>query len=399
MSITLNQLCSQAETKYQLRLVAGRDGLDHLVRWVHMVEDRDVPLFLHGHELVFTTGIGQKGNGWLLDFVKNLQKAQAAGLVVNIGPYIDFIPTPVITYCQENRFPLFTLPWEVRIIDISYVFCRRIIAAEENELTMAQAFRRILEGQDKRDSQAVFDRAGLPEEGNYTLLQLGLFDDQGQALELELAGQALDQIYQPLARARYPTTVFPLEQRLLAVRRNLSKNELRQLLQQLEAVRARLPQGFYLHIGVSDPGAGRSAWPRAYDQAGSALQVALMRQQFYSIYCDCGVYSLLFAIHDPEILRQFYSRTLGPLLDFDHNNHTDYLQTLRSYLEHHGSVQETALSSHVHRNTINNKMKAIKEILHTELTDEDRMNYLLAFHIANMESQRKAVQISDSGPF
>ena len=127
MPISLSRLCENTEKSYQLRLIAGRDGLDNPVRWVHMIEDPEVTGFIHGNELVFTTGIRQRGVDWLLDFVVNLREHGAVGLVVNLGPYITSIPPQVIVYCEQNAFPLFTIPWEEHIIDVTYDFCHRIV--------------------------------------------------------------------------------------------------------------------------------------------------------------------------------------------------------------------------------------------------------------------------------
>ena len=40
------------------RVVAGEDGLDRPVRWVHIAEVPDIATLLRGGELVLTTGIG-----------------------------------------------------------------------------------------------------------------------------------------------------------------------------------------------------------------------------------------------------------------------------------------------------------------------------------------------------
>ena len=57
MAVTVRQLFKNAEQLYRAKLIAGEEGLDNLVEWVHIVEDSEVGLFLHGGELVFTTGI------------------------------------------------------------------------------------------------------------------------------------------------------------------------------------------------------------------------------------------------------------------------------------------------------------------------------------------------------
>ena len=112
MAVTLDKLYISIEEKYNMKLVAGKDGLKNVIRWVHMVEDSEVPNFLHGNELIFTTGIGRLDTAdKILEFVQGLQKHNAAGLVMNLGPYIKKVPTVVVDYCERNGFPLFTLPW------------------------------------------------------------------------------------------------------------------------------------------------------------------------------------------------------------------------------------------------------------------------------------------------
>ena len=61
MALTLSQLCVNVEKTYQMKLVAGEDGMDNVVRWVHIIEDVEVSHFINGQELVFTTGIALCG--------------------------------------------------------------------------------------------------------------------------------------------------------------------------------------------------------------------------------------------------------------------------------------------------------------------------------------------------
>lgn len=136
--------------------------MGNTVRWVHIIEDSEVPDFLHGNELIFTTGIGHVGNEWLKSFTVSLKNKGAIGLVVNIGPYISSVPSQAIVFCEQNGFPLFTIPWKTRIIDISYEFCRRIIANEKRESTIADAFRGIIRNPATADDySSMLNRAGF----------------------------------------------------------------------------------------------------------------------------------------------------------------------------------------------------------------------------------------------
>ena len=65
MSLTLARLLADAES-FEMRQLAGSGGMNALVRWIHMVEDTEVPGFLHGNELVFTTGIVEHGDAYIL---------------------------------------------------------------------------------------------------------------------------------------------------------------------------------------------------------------------------------------------------------------------------------------------------------------------------------------------
>lgn len=83
MAVTLGSLCEKAGYLYGMRVIAGKEGMTNIVQWVHSVEDIEVSDFLHGGELIFSTGIANKGQDWLLPFVKNLIAKNVSGLVLH----------------------------------------------------------------------------------------------------------------------------------------------------------------------------------------------------------------------------------------------------------------------------------------------------------------------------
>ena len=73
-----------------------------LVKWVHIVEDEEATLFLHGGELVFTAGIrSRRKDGWLLSYAQNLAQAGASAFVVNLGPHISSVPRRLWTSVKK----------------------------------------------------------------------------------------------------------------------------------------------------------------------------------------------------------------------------------------------------------------------------------------------------------
>lgn len=374
MAITLTQLCRNAEKNYNMKLIAGRGGMDNTVRWVHMVEDSEVPDFLHGNELVFTTGIGHSGNDWLEPFVKGLKEHNAVGLVVNLGPHIDAVPSRVIVYCEENDFPLFTLPWQVHIIDITYNFCRRIIDNEEAETTLAGAFRNLIFSPDKKeDYAAALERMGFSENASYTVLAVSVGGDKAAAAQLMRNNRF--GLWRLLKRSRSPVAMFFQDDKLISVRQNADQEEMDRLIKALSELECDMK----LNIGVSEQGEGYLGVPVCYKEAVSALAAAKITGCQTMPYRNIGVYKLLFGVENRSILRSYVSGVLGDIIKYDSMNNTDYEYTLKVYLECSGSVQLTAERLGVHRNTVNYKMKVIREILNIEMNDEEKMNILLAF--------------------
>lgn len=365
-----------------MKLVAGRNGMDNIVRWVHIVEDIGVPDLLHGNELVFTTGIGHSGSDWLEEFAEGLREHNAAGLVVNLGPYIDAIPSKAIVYCEEHDFPLFTLPWKSHIIDITYSFCRRIIDREEAETSLAEAFRNLIFFPDSRDDYApVLERQGFHESTFYTVIAVLLCGSGAAAQNIKDSRSGLRRI---LRHTRNPAALFVQDEKIICIRQNATNDELRRLTSDLNAFEC----GLEIKVGLSEQCEGYAGIPSGYKQAVSALEVSRIKGVRVMNYRSIGIYKLLFGVENRAVLREYVNDVLGSLINCDDTNGTDYEETLRIYLENSGSIQKTAAVLGVHRNTANYKIKAIRRILNVEMSDEDKMNILLALHAKQILQNR-----------
>lgn len=96
MAAVMEKIYETAMQSYHMALLAGERGLYRLVDWVHVVEEIDYIEFLKGRELVVTTGIKEPDEAQLLEFTKRVWKADASGLVINVGKYIPAVPESVL---------------------------------------------------------------------------------------------------------------------------------------------------------------------------------------------------------------------------------------------------------------------------------------------------------------
>jgi purine catabolism regulator len=139
-----------------LRLVAGRGGRGHPIRWVHVSELEDPTPWLKGGELLLTTGMGLgKTAARQRAYVQRLAEARLAGLGFGTGFSYARIPKGVIEAAERLRFPVFEVPYPVPFIAITEAVFSRL-AAEQYDI-----LRRSLEAQNGL-TRAVLEGEGPP---------------------------------------------------------------------------------------------------------------------------------------------------------------------------------------------------------------------------------------------
>ena len=108
------------------RLLTDAGG-DREITGVSVIE---VPVgeFIRHGEFVLSTGIDVGRDAKLLTrFVQEIATGGASALAIAIGPHTPRIPKNVIAVAERLRFPLISLPWEVRFSEISEAILRKLI--------------------------------------------------------------------------------------------------------------------------------------------------------------------------------------------------------------------------------------------------------------------------------
>ena len=136
--LTVRELLKDLE----VRLVAGEEGLDLPVRWVHISELLDPTPWLSGGELLLSTGLQLDSTKRQREFVTRLADHHLAGLGFGIGFGHDTVPEAVVQVAQERGFPVFEVPYALPFIAITeaafsqlvneqYAVLRRALTAQE----------------------------------------------------------------------------------------------------------------------------------------------------------------------------------------------------------------------------------------------------------------------------
>lgn len=116
-------------------LVAGRDGLDRLIRYVDVVEVPDVSAWVRRDEILVTTGYAIRGDDRALaQLVEILSQGGASGLVIKPQRFLGSLPDAMLEVANREKFPLITVPAEIPYIEITHPLLHAIFSRQTEHI-------------------------------------------------------------------------------------------------------------------------------------------------------------------------------------------------------------------------------------------------------------------------
>lgn len=384
----LRTLYEKTKQRYRLKCIAGEVGMCNDVRWIHVLEDIDCVNFIRGNELIITTGVCSKDAGWekwLPRFLEALRERHVCGIIVNLGEYIPKIPLRAVEFGARNNFPIIAMPWEVHIVDIVRDLCDHIFEDRQALQTLSKAFLTAFSEPDSRGKYIPYlDANGFDQKASYCVLSIcdagGIIADKDRTSDLELyIGNKLNRlpICYHMLRSNDKICIIlrsPNSERDTAALADIV----------LTACKNKIPGGSF-SIGVGSTIQSLENLNKSYARSLSALKYCEIACDSVCFFEHMGLYRLLLSVNDGELLPEMMDETLGWLIEYDKKNNTDLTETLRLYMLNNFSVKEVSALTHVHRNTVNYRIRKIKEILRNEMeTMDEKLKIQLAFHIHNL---------------
>lgn len=389
MAVELNKLLEKVK-HMDITIVSGEKGLSNMVSWVHMIETKEASTFLEGGEIAFVTGIGLSSSLSILNLVEHIWKNHAAGVVLNIGPFLERIPQEVIDFGNLHDFPVFSVPWKIHIAEIMRIFSYVITKSEQTNLEIAAAFKNAIFFPKQEELYLVpLSQHGFNISWNYYACVIRIFHSTQHSIsQSRLESVCLD-IDNYLQHRKYKKfAVFYNENQLIAITGNYTENTMASFTKDIQEYLSRYlrkTDHFYVSIGKSTKSI--RCLCKSYHQALSIQNFLLNEKNHSNVlsYSDMGIYKLLLGIEDKDILEEYYEKTILPLIEYDRKNDSDLAKVLWCYLKHDGSVKDTADELYVHRNTINYKLNRVSEILNMNLSTLDtRLQLTLGFMLQDM---------------
>lgn len=106
---------------------AGKSGLGRDIRWVHSIELADPTPWVHGGELLLTTGIRlPRSASEQRRYVRRLASAGVTALGFGVGLTFDTIPEQVVDAAEELGLPLLEVPLATPFIAVTKTLADRL---------------------------------------------------------------------------------------------------------------------------------------------------------------------------------------------------------------------------------------------------------------------------------
>jgi sugar diacid utilization regulator len=362
-----------------------------------MLEDEHIISYFHGSELAVTTGIKMPTDPeWLLNLVKTLLEHHAAGLIINTGKFIARIPQNVIDFCNANDFPLFSMPWEIKITDMIQSFCVRIITEQQETLIHDKAMRDAISRHENVDEYREILEKYYDLEGKFIVILIYCTlpnDENGEPDNVE--HQFMNQLRRFKTRYQLKETKIGLithEHYELMILNNTDTSWLPKIRNIILDVYHKAAKAQEIFIGVGIEVTGLENIHKSFHRARTAMRMAVYRNVPFIQFEEMGFFKILFSVKDDELLYAYANEILSPLDDYDKKNH-NYIELLKAYIKNDRSLEKTAAELYIHRNTVNYQIQKMKTLLNSPLkTVEDLFPFQVALAIRDMETSSKHVE-------
>lgn len=369
MALTLETLYQEIGQKYKLQLIAGAGGLKNIVNWFYLAEDLSNSSFIRPGYLVITTGFSQDKDRWLIEFLKILEEREICGVIINTGQYLKEtdLTAEVLAFCNDKNLPLFTMPWEMHIADLSSDCGNRIFTEAHRTDRVVESFRHLLQGDDNPEKyvERLLER-GYAAGDDYLVAVLNLGETEGRML---FHAESY------ISHHQEPCCFFEQKEYLVLIFENMAEESCRNYLQDmsrmLSSLQRKEKESEVIRVGIGNTCEGLTSLKGSMKKAIAALTMAQVRKEDVAAFDQLGFYQLLLMLDDRKLLQDYYQQKLGKLIQFDLAHHGEYQETLKYYLLYHGSIQQMAERMNCHRNTVNYRVRALKDLYGEQLENPD----------------------------
>lgn len=341
---------------------AGRNGLDHTVSWVNIMEILDTPQTVQPGELLVTTGYGladREKYGTLMD---RLKEQKISGVAVQTGYYIDRIPDFILEAADRCGIPVLNLPSNYSFSDILHVIIGELGTDPEllNPSGFDSGYFRRTVSEELAGKEDQFFSPGTQ------CRLICVCDANANAVNADLSQESVKRLFRSLNPK--PSDCISVVRAggqgcLLAVLPEKADfcASAYDLLIQIREISEETALNFYAGtVRVTSP----ADLPDAFRHTAECLALLkkLEARRGIAPYEDYSALENLGLLLRSGRNVALPNRAIRILADRDRSSRTSLLKTLRVYLSENCNASHTAERLFIHRHTLINRLHTIREL-------------------------------------
>lgn len=365
MAVSWKELFEDTQKTFGLRLIAGKTGINNVIGWTQRVEsiseleEQDMQCTAY---TLAVTAASMLVEGEEKAFVETLIKLEYCGLIVFGDRQSRFIDEEVMSLCNKKNFPLILMKKDSLVGELQ----REYITIVENDRfagnTVSKVFAAVLEGKAKIENhEHLLSERGFRFDARYTCIVL-YAEEKRQYIELQKMRE-WNRFLNYAVRSIGVYTSFQMKQYQVIIIKDVELEIIKKVMISFTKTLNRNHVGIVTEIGIGDSVNGLKHIQQSYYSAVAAVRKACTDLVSPTVFRDIGIYQLLLTVRDDEYVKGFIRDQLGPLIEYDRDNGSDLLETLKQYLFCNCSVNYVAETMHLHRNTVNKRIQLIKYLL------------------------------------
>lgn len=373
----------------EIKLIAGEKGLYREISWPFICTTTTINQWVNGGELIFIIGVGIKSDEEsLLLLMQECIEKNLSGMVILKGDYyIHSIPASLIDLSNQLSFPLFEMPWTLKLIDVTQEISQRIIEYRNQSKKHIQFLERLLFS-DSTDQS--FEELSLRKDIVPRLFRfIALIDIEhpfNQDLELiksdiarTLENHTKKKTYEVICIGHNNTVIcLGLADTYGSVSKLNSS-----IVEAFHILEKRYPH-VILKLGFGKNCQNKDNIRQSYIEAKKVIMLMnhnLLSNNYFH-YKDVGIFRLLFEIKDTDKIKDYCTENIGKLTEIDQKNNSELLKTLYYYLINNCNLLKTSKVLFIHRNTLIYRLNLISDIIEKNLDDAHVLHELYLSIIA-----------------
>lgn len=417
----------------QAKIIAGKSGLSNSIRWVYKPENMNFAKWVKGQELLIISTPVIKSQDFNLPLViKKANKLNMSGALLLTGDkYIASIDSSVVSYANLNNFPIFVISGEIPLVDIfeeighaiaynknsdalsddilSGIIFGKNINADAFAMKFSEAgyaldgrnrmFTINIHG-DRRIEEYEYDtviskiknefnsgnmNALLSRYGNNIVgcfcLKKGEMDVSGRSADINMSGNNISEIIPVDSSMK---NILDTD----TVSESDKKEVLAKIYKSLSEYLYSISSDIKLVMGVGRAYEGIGDLQKSFTEASRCVilseKMNMSGRVFW--YEEMGIYNLFSELADKKVMQEFIDNTLGVIIEYDMNNNSKLLETLKAYLWNNNSLIHASEQLYTHRNTVKYRVQRISQLTGRDFDDAitrlEFMNAIICMEIS-----------------